>query len=99
MGEQGRGEVAARGGADDANVFRIEFPLGRAPTNGAKRASSILEHDRMPVAGGAETIFQNESGDSVLIEKAGVVFAFVGRKATVTAAGTNNESRTRGRRR
>src|SRR5437667_6851747 len=63
MGQEGRGQVPPRGGADDADARRIQVPLGSMGANGAHSAGGILQHHWMAVSVGAEAILQDKGGD------------------------------------
>ena len=54
-------------------------------------ACGVLEHAGMFIAAGPEAVFQDKPGDTFLVKKPGVVFAFVAGQAAVAAAGTDHD--------
>lgn len=91
VGHQCGSKVAARGRADDADAFGIDLPFGSAGADRAERASRILQHNGMAIAGRAEAVLQHEPCDTVFTEKARVVFTFVRRQAPIRAAGADDQ--------
>lgn len=83
-------EVSASGRADDANAMWVDFPFAGARAHEADGAQTVLHFDGIAVTIGAETIFEDETGDALACQPKGVTFSFVGREPGVAAAGTND---------
>ena len=67
VSERGGGEVAAGGGADDADASGVELPGGGLGADGAEGALGVVEHGGVAVAGGAQAVFEDEGGDALLV--------------------------------
>jgi hypothetical protein len=77
MGEEGRSQMAARGGTHDAHPLRIDAPFGRPGPHQTDGPRRVLEHYRVPVTGRTEAVLEHESGYPVPGQESGVIGAFM----------------------
>ena len=78
----------------DANAFGIQLPLVRVGAHQPHRAGGVLQHDRMPVAGGAEPVFQDKPCDPRFIQEPRIVVAFVRGQGAIAAPRADYDGRT-----
>ena len=83
-------------GPDDPDARGIDAPIDESRAHKSDRAGGVLEHDGVAIAVRAETVFDDESAEAVLIEPERVVAAFVLGKAAVAATGQDDDGRCRG---
>src|SRR6266487_5319699 len=83
--------MTARGRTHQADPFVIELPFLGAGAHGPHRARGVLQHDWMPVAGGAEAIFQNNSRNALLVQPTRILTSLMVRQSAVAAAGTDDD--------
>ncbi len=90
----GRGEVSAGGEAEDADVLRIDAPLGRFRSDETHGALRVVHRRRVAVAVAAVAISQNETRHAERIEPLRDLMTLVihGQPA-VTAAGADHDAR------
>lgn len=93
VGEEGRGQVSARRGAHDTDSRGIHMEFGRLGPDEAHGAGNVHEHDGVTIPRGAESVSQDECGDSLFVEPFGVAVAFVARESAITTAGADNDRR------
>ena len=96
MGDQGGGEMSAGGRTHDADAFGVEFPFLGPGAHGADGAGGILQHRRMMIAAGGESIFQDEAGNALFVQPKRVALAFMLRETAVAATRANHDGRARG---
>ena len=100
MGVDGGGEMTAGGEAHDAHLGRVDFPIGGMAAREAEGALHVVHRHGMTVAVRGETIFQDETGHAMRLEKLGDIGALMLEgEPGVTAAGTDDDGggRLRGR--
>ena len=96
LGDEHGREMAARGGADEPDAFRIETPfLGVGPhqTHGAR---GVQKDRRHAVAVARQPVLEDEGGDAQRIQPAGVDVALMGGEVRVAAARADHKNGARG---
>lgn len=71
----------------------MEFPWFGVCANVAYGPCNVIEHDRVAVAFAAKSVFEDECGDAVFVEKTRVVISFMIGQSAITTAGANDDCR------
>ena len=78
--------MAAGGRAHDPDALGIQFPFPGVGAHCSHCAGGDLQHCGMPVASGAQPVFQDEPGDAVFVKEPCVLVPFVRSQSAVAAA-------------
>lgn len=82
--------MSACGEADDANPFGVDFPASSVGASGLDGALRVGEGDERVSFG--EAVFENDAGDTVLVEPFCDAVAFcAGDEAAVSASGADDD--------
>ena len=83
--------MPARGRTHDSDPLRIKLPVPRPGAHQAHRAGRVVQHRRVSIALRAETILENERGDTALIRPQRIIIPFVLRQTRVPAPRKNHQ--------